>query len=156
MAIKELNHNSTCNEREQLSMMDGLPPVPPDIFIRQTCEIFIKECLKQTWRGEISELMTLTNGQGGVFRDSASLHQLVLWEQWKLSATQDLARWPNIPARRILINQSEQNSVLTFQIYPDVQCIVQKKMFLFSFANCLHLLGMMKSRTLAVVYLWCS
>lgn len=55
-------------------MMDGLPPVPPDIFIRQTCEIFIKECLK----GEISELMTLTNGQGGVFRDSASLHQLVL------------------------------------------------------------------------------
>lgn len=64
-------------------------------------------------RGEISELMTLTNGQGGVFRDSASLHQLLLWEQWKLSATQDLARWPNIPARRILINQSEQNSVLS-------------------------------------------
>lgn len=59
-------------------MMDGLPPVPPDIFIRQTCEIFIKECLKQIWRGEISELMTLTNGQGGVFRDSASLHQLLL------------------------------------------------------------------------------
>lgn len=111
---------------------------------------------KADLEAEISELMTLTNGQGGVFRDSASLHQLVLWEQWKLSATQDLAQWPNIPARRILINQSEQNSVLTFQIYPDVQCIVQKKMFLFSFANCLHLLGMMKSRTLAVVYLWCS
>lgn len=111
---------------------------------------------KADLEGEISELMTLTNGQGGVFRDSASLHQLVLWEQWKLSATQDLARWPNIPARRILINQSEQNSVLTFQIYPDVQCIVQKKMFLFSFANCLYLLGMMKNRTLAVVYLWCS
>lgn len=111
---------------------------------------------KADLEAETSELMTLTNGQGGVFRDSASLHQLVLWEQWKLSATQDLARWPNIPARRILINQSEQNSVLTFQIYPDVQCIVQKKMFLFSFANCLHLLGMMKSRTLAVVYLWCS
>lgn len=61
--------------------MDGLPPVPPDIFIRQTCEIFIKECLKQIWRGEISDIMTLTNGQGGVFRDSASLHQLVLWER---------------------------------------------------------------------------
>lgn len=107
---------------------------------------------KADLEGEISELMTLTNGQGGVFRDSVSLHQLLR----KLSATQDLARWPNIPARRILINQSEQNSVLMFQIYPDVQCIVQKKMFLFSFANCLHLLWMMKSRTLAVVYLWCS
>lgn len=33
--------------------MDGLPPVPPDIFIRQTCEIFIKECLKQIWRGNL-------------------------------------------------------------------------------------------------------
>lgn len=122
-------------------MMDGLPPVPPDIFIRQTCEIFIKECLKQIWRGEISELMTLTNGQGGVFRDSASLHQLVLWEQWKLSATQDLARWPNIPARRILINQSEQNSVLTFQIYPDVQCICAEKDVLVFICQLLILAG---------------
>lgn len=33
---------------------------------------------KADLEGEISELMTLTNGQGGVFRDSASLHQLVL------------------------------------------------------------------------------
>lgn len=33
---------------------------------------------KADLEGETSELMTLTNGQGGVFRDSASLHQLVL------------------------------------------------------------------------------